>query len=164
MLQSSSDFARCLQIIVKSVKDKVIESRKKEVKFNLGSGLSNLMRANKKTSHNNYEDQKIMFSRLQSFSTRKNVQTKTKDEKKSTQTIKKKSQHPYQSIYIIENGQCHIRPSVYGPEISEETKQVKTKELSMYLDFSQGSYFGTSTLFKQQSFEYYGDVYAGARD
>ena len=91
MLQSSSDFARCLQIIVKSVKDKVIESRKKEVKFNLGNGLSNLMRANKKTSHNNYEDQKIMFSRLQSFSTRKNVETKTKDEKKSTQTIKKKS-------------------------------------------------------------------------
>ena len=34
----------------------------------------------------------------------------------------------------------------------------------MYMDFSQGSYFGTSSLFKQQSFDYYGDVYAGARD
>jgi len=63
--------------------------------------------------------------------------------------------HSYEDIYIVDDGACVIDLS--HTEINEE-------ETKLYGSIGRGQYFGVQSLFKMQSHEYYGDIYAANND
>ena len=56
MMQSSSDFTRVLQIIVKSQKAKLMLQRKRKVSLTFAGGMNNFMKSNAQTRYCDYED------------------------------------------------------------------------------------------------------------